>query len=157
VSEAERELEAIRAKMARGELDPERVMDVAIRVTRFNVGPLVSKVVLQTGAFIDAHFWFIVAGAAAVALGVSNLLPDGVETKGTFIDGAGNGAGGRSGMGRDAGTFGWGGAAGTVGFVNVRMGLRAGIYTQYMPSEALPVHAEFPQTVLADLAAMRGA
>jgi CubicO group peptidase (beta-lactamase class C family) len=98
-----------------------------------------------------------VMGAAAVALGVSNLLPDGVETKGTFIDGAGNGAGGRSGMGRDAGTFDWGGAAGTVGFVNVRMGLRAGIYTQYMPSEALPIHAEFPQTVLADLAAMRGA
>lgn len=98
-----------------------------------------------------------VMGAASVALGVSNLLPDGVETKGTFIDGAGNGAGGRSGMGRDAGTFGWGGAAGTVGFVNVRMGLRAGIYTQYMPSEALPIHAEFPQTVLADLAAMRGA
>ena len=98
-----------------------------------------------------------VMGAAAVALGVSNLLPDGVETKGTFIEGAGNGAGGRSGMGRDAGTFGWGGAAGTVGFVNVRMGLRAGIYTQYMPSEALPIHAEFPQTVLADLAAMRGA
>ncbi|MFN5821267.1 MAG: serine hydrolase, partial [Novosphingobium sp.] len=78
-------------------------------------------------------------------------------TKGTFIDGAGNGAGGRSGLGRDAGTFGWGGAAGTVGFVNVRMGLRAGIYTQYMPSEALPVHAEFPQKVLADIGGMRGA
>ncbi len=30
--------------------------------------PLVSKVVLQTGAFIDAHFWFILAGAAAVAV-----------------------------------------------------------------------------------------
>lgn len=98
-----------------------------------------------------------VMGAAAVALGTSNLLPDGVDTKGTFIDGAGHGAGGRSGMGRDAGTFGWGGAAGTVGFVNTRLGLRAGIYTQYMPSEALPIHAEFPQTVLADLAAMRGA
>ena len=96
-------------------------------------------------------------GAAAVALGTSNLLPDGIETKGTFIEGAGNGAGGRSGMGRDAGTYGWGGAAGTVGFVNTRLGLRAGVYTQYMPSEALPIHAEFPVTVLADLAAMRGA
>jgi CubicO group peptidase (beta-lactamase class C family) len=95
-----------------------------------------------------------VMGAAAVALGTSNLLPDGVSTKGTFIDGAGHGAGGRSGLGRDAGTFGWGGAAGTVGFVNTRLGLRAGIYTQYMPSEALPIHAEFPQQVLADLAAM---
>jgi CubicO group peptidase (beta-lactamase class C family) len=98
-----------------------------------------------------------VMGAAAVALGTSNLLPDGIDTKGTFIEGSGNGAGGRSGTGRDAGTFGWGGAAGTVGFVNTRLGLRAGIYTQYMPSEALPIHAEFPVTVLADLAAMRGA
>lgn len=98
-----------------------------------------------------------VMGAAAVALGTSNLLPDGVDTKGTFIEGAGHGAGGRSGLGRDAGTFGWGGAAGTVGFVNTRLGLRAGIYTQYMPSEALPIHAEFPQKVLADVAAMRGA
>ncbi|MEY4056232.1 MAG: hypothetical protein RL519_1567 [Pseudomonadota bacterium] len=98
-----------------------------------------------------------VMGAAAVALGTSNLLPDGVDTKGTFIEGAGNGAGGRSGMGRDAGTYGWGGAAGTVAFVNTRLGLRAGVYTQYMPSEALPIHAEFPVTVLADLAAMRGA
>ena len=98
-----------------------------------------------------------VMGAAAVALGVSNLLPDGVSSKGTFIEGAGNGAGGRSGLGRDAGTFGWGGAAGTVAFVNVRLGLRAGIYTQYMPSEALPVHAEFPQKVLADIGGMRGA
>lgn len=98
-----------------------------------------------------------VMGAAAVALGTSNLLPDGIDTKGTFIEGAGNGAGGRSGMGRDAGTFGWGGAAGTVGFVNTRLGLRAGVYTQYMPSEALPIHAEFPVTVLADLATMRGA
>ena len=94
-----------------------------------------------------------VMGAAAVALGTSNLLPDGIETKGTFIDGAGNGAGGRVGLGPDAGTFGWGGAAGTVGFVNTRLGLRAGVYTQYMPSDALPIHADFPRAVIADLAA----
>ncbi len=38
--------------------------------------PLVSKVVLQTGAFIDAHFWFILAGAAAVAVLVGYMLVD---------------------------------------------------------------------------------
>ena len=48
MSEAERELEAIRAKMARGELDPERKMEVSILVTRFNVGPLVSSVEFDT-------------------------------------------------------------------------------------------------------------
>jgi CubicO group peptidase (beta-lactamase class C family) len=93
-----------------------------------------------------------VIGAAAVQLGMTNLLPDGVDTKGTFIEGAGNGAGGRVGLGADAGTFGWAGAAGTVGFVNTRLGLRAGVYVQYMPSDALPIQKDFPLAVLADLA-----
>lgn len=94
-----------------------------------------------------------VMSEVAVQLGTSNLLPEGVETKGTYIEGAGNGAGGRVGLGADAGTFGWAGAAGTVGFVNTRIGLRAGVYVQYMPSEALPIQKEFPLAVLADLAA----
>jgi general secretion pathway protein F len=38
--------------------------------------PLVSKLVLQTGAFIDANFWFILAGAAAVAFLVGYMLVD---------------------------------------------------------------------------------
>jgi CubicO group peptidase (beta-lactamase class C family) len=50
-----------------------------------------------------------------VALGTSNLLPAGV----TYENGkAGFGAGGRVGLGERAGTFGWGGAAGTVGAVD---------------------------------------
>lgn len=93
-----------------------------------------------------------VIGAAAVQLGMTNLLPDGVDTKGTFIEGAGHGAGGRVGLGADAGTFGWAGAAGTVGFVNTRVGLRAGVYVQYMPSAALPIQKDFPLAVLGDLA-----
>lgn len=96
-----------------------------------------------------------VMGAAAVQLGCSNLIPEGVETKGTFVDGAGHGAGGRVGMGKDAGTFGWAGAAGTVGFANTRIGLRAGVYVQYMPSQALPIQGSFATVVLADLAGMQ--
>jgi len=38
--------------------------------------PLVSKLVLQTGAFIDANFWFILAGAVAVAFLVGYMLVD---------------------------------------------------------------------------------
>lgn len=95
-----------------------------------------------------------VMGAAAVQIGTTNLIPDGVNTKGTFVDGAGHGAGGRVGLGAQAGTFGWAGAAGTVGFVNTRIGLRAGAYVQYMPPDALPIQTEFPLAVLADLARM---
>jgi hypothetical protein len=57
----------------------------------------------------------------------------------------------------DAGTFGWSGAAGTVAFVNTRIGLRAGVYVQYMPSSALPIGEEFPKAVLADVSAMKKA
>ena len=70
-----------------------------------------------------------------------------------MIAGAGFGAGGRVGIGVDAGTYGWGGAAGTIAFVNYRYGNRASLYTQYMPSEAYPVHSEFPAAVVADLLA----
>ena len=90
----------------------------------------------------------------AIRSGTSNLLPAGASTKGTFANGAGFGAGGRVGLGDAAGTYGWGGAAGTVALVDLKRGLRAGLYTQYMPSEAYPVQAEFPMAVLADLKAM---
>ena len=98
-----------------------------------------------------------VMGAAAVQLGCTNLIPFGVDTKGTFVESAGHGAGGRVGLGPDAGTFGWAGAAGTVGFANTRIGLRAGVYVQYMPSDSLPIQRDFPLAVLADLAAMQQA
>lgn len=86
----------------------------------------------------------------AVRLGTSNLLPAGVKTEGTFAAGSGFGAGGRSQDGR----YGWGGAAGTVAFVDMKTGLRGNLMTQYMPSEAYPVHTAFPAAVLKDLAAM---
>ena len=91
-----------------------------------------------------------VMSKAAVALGTSNLLPEGVSTKGTLANGGGFGAGGRVGLGAEAGTFGWGGAAGTIAFADVARGWRAGLYTQYMPSDAYPVHSEFPEVAMSD-------
>jgi CubicO group peptidase (beta-lactamase class C family) len=92
----------------------------------------------------------------AVRLATSNLLPPGVDTKGTFVDGQGFGAGGRVGVGEMAGTFGWGGAAGTVAYVDFKRALRAVMMTQYMPSDTYPLTEQFGKAVLADLAAMAG-
>lgn len=98
-----------------------------------------------------------VMSEAAVRLGTSNLLPASADLAGTWVEGAGFGAGGRAGLGADAGTFGWSGAAGTVGFVNTRVGLRAGLFVQFMPSAALPIPEEFPKSVLTDVSAMKKA
>nr|WP_298283828.1 serine hydrolase domain-containing protein [Novosphingobium sp.] len=98
-----------------------------------------------------------VMSEAAVRLGTSNLLPVGTDLSKAFIKGNGFGAGGSVGLGEDASTYGWAGAAGTVGFVNFRVGLRAGCFTQYMPSEAYPVHREFAQAVLADVLGKKAA
>ncbi len=98
-----------------------------------------------------------VMSEAAVRLGTSNLLPASADLAGTWVAGAGFGAGGRVGLGPDAGTYGWSGAAGTVGFVNTRVGLRAGLFVQFMPSSALPLSEEFPKAVLTDISAMKKA
>lgn len=98
-----------------------------------------------------------VMSEAAVRLGTSNLLPQSADLSGTWVAGAGFGAGGRVGLGADAGTYGWSGAAGTIGFVNTRIGLRAGLFVQYMPSMALPLSEEFPKAVLTDFSAMKKA
>lgn len=93
-----------------------------------------------------------VMGELAVRVGTSNLLPEGTTTAGTFVAGQGFGAGGR--VDEKQGVYGWGGAAGTVAFVSYKQGLRASMFTQYMPTDALPLANEFPKAVLADLAAM---
>jgi CubicO group peptidase (beta-lactamase class C family) len=92
----------------------------------------------------------------AVRVGTSNLLPEGVETAGTFADGGGFGAGGRVGLGATSETFGWGGAAGTVAFVDFKRGLRATMMTQYMSLTPYPLTDEFNAAVRADLVAMAG-
>ena len=95
-----------------------------------------------------------VMGSDMVDLGTSNLLPDGVDLTGTWVAGQGFGAGGRVGLGPRAGTYGWAGAAGTVGGIDRQRGLRASGYTQYMPSEVYPFQGAFYEWVYADAAAM---
>jgi CubicO group peptidase (beta-lactamase class C family) len=103
---------------------------------------------LQNGGELDG---VRIMAPATVALATSNLLPDGVKTEGTFIAGAGNGAGGRVGLGAFEGTFGWGGAAGTVAFVDTKRKLRAVCMAQYVPSDAYPFHQDFAKWVMKDL------
>lgn len=93
-----------------------------------------------------------VMGELAVRVGTRNILPSTVRTEGTWIEGQGFGAGGRV----TGGAFGWGGAAGTAAFADFGSGLRAQLYTQYMPSESYPIQNQFPDLVRADLAAMTG-
>ncbi|MBN8501175.1 MAG: beta-lactamase family protein [Sphingomonadales bacterium] len=89
--------------------------------------------------------------AETVALATSDLLPAGADLSGTWVVGQGFGAGGVSGKGKDEGLFGWSGAAGTIGFANRKLGLRTGLYVQYMPQETLPILSEFPKAVGQDL------
>ena len=88
-----------------------------------------------------------------VRSGVSNLLPSGVDTSGSWIAGEGFGAGGRS----TKGQFGWGGAAGTLAAVDFGLNLRTGLYTQYMPPETYPMRQEFIAALASDLQAMEAA
>ncbi len=92
---------------------------------------------------------------ATAMLAMSNLLDDSVVRKGTFVDGQGFGAGGRvslPGNPGGPGTFGWGGAAGTIAFVNPHIGLRGAGYAQYMPPESLEFQRRLPEVMLKDLA-----
>ncbi len=104
-----------------------------------------------------------VMSEAAVRMGTSNLLPATVQQGpsdgglGLDLQRYGFGAGGRVGKGLLSGVYGWAGAAGTVGFVDVNSGLRGGLFTQYMPSTAYPLTDEFTTAVLADAFAGRAA
>ena len=93
----------------------------------------------------------------AVRLATSDLMPATLATDGGFSSGGrdfGFGAAGLVGRGDAEGLYGWFGAAGTCGLVNMKYGLRQNLMTQYMPSTAYPVQNEFPIAVAADAAAM---
>jgi len=96
-----------------------------------------------------------VMSEAAVRMGTSNLLPEGADLTGTWVAGQHFGAGGIVGTGKDEGLFGWSGAAGTIGFAQMKMALRTSLYVQYMPQDKLPILSEFPKAVGADLTAMQ--
>jgi CubicO group peptidase (beta-lactamase class C family) len=87
---------------------------------------------------------------------MSNLLNPGVATENTYVEGQGFGAGGRVTLANDPlgsgiGTFGWGGAAGTIAWVDPTKGVRASGYVQYMPGEALNFSRDFGKSVYASL------
>ena len=99
-----------------------------------------------------------ILSAATAQLGMSNLLPEGVSTTGTFAEGSGFGAGGRVSLATSTGgigTYGWGGAAGTIAFVNRPGRIRFGGFANYMPSEAYDFQQRVAEVFLRDLAGMR--
>ncbi len=90
-------------------------------------------------------------------LGMSNLLPPGADTKGSYVDGQGFGAGGRvtingvDRLGASVGTYGWGGAAATVAWIDPTRGVRACGFAQYMPDQSMPFTSDFGKAVYASL------
>ena len=106
-----------------------------------------------------------VAKAATVQTMMSNLLPDGVVfggigggTGGTQAPSQGFGAGGsvylRDGPGGfpSKGTYGWGGAAGTIAFVDPVRHFRATLMVNYMPAERWPTRTELAGAIAKDAA-----
>ncbi len=90
----------------------------------------------------------------AVRLGASNLLPKGVTGPAIMGPVGGFGAGGRVGLGAEAGIYGWAGAAGTVGMVDMVRGLRSQIFAQFMPADATNLLPEFQSALKADVMAL---
>ena len=93
---------------------------------------------------------------ATAKLGMSNLMPIGADTKGTFVDGQGFGAGGRVKVVADAttsgiGTYGWAGAAATIAFVDPTRKVRGCGFAQYMPDRSMPFTGDFSKSVYASL------
>ena len=96
-----------------------------------------------------------VMGELAVRVGTGNLLPDGVA--GPAMGPAANfGAGGRVGIGADSGQFGWEGAAGTRGWVNMRSGMRSTFFIQYMPPNNSALQSDYQKALQGDVRAMAG-
>lgn len=90
-----------------------------------------------------------------VKLGMSNLMPEAAMAAGGF-EGQGYGAGGRVVIkpmesGASIGTFGWAGAASTIGWVDPARGIRASGYAQYMPDRIYGFPGDFAKAVYADL------
>ncbi len=93
--------------------------------------------------------------AASADLAMSDLLPPGTDTAGTFVAGQGFGAGGRvvrtsEPGGLSPGSFGWAGAAGTIAGIDRARGLRLGGYTQVLPAEAADFQGPITRALIAD-------
>ena len=97
-----------------------------------------------------------VMGELAVRVGTGNLLPDGVEGPTMMAPKSHFGAGGRVGVGPEAGIYGWAGAAGTVGTVDMRGGIRSGIFVQFMPPTSNSLLPEYQKALHQDVMALVG-
>lgn len=89
-------------------------------------------------------------------LAMSNLLPPGARTEGTFAAAQGYGAGGRVTIAPDVrgsglGTYGWGGAAATIAWVDPARGVRVGGFAQFMPDQSMPFTTDLGRAVYASL------
>jgi len=98
-----------------------------------------------------------VIGEQAVRIGTANLLPAGVQGPAMMGPASDFGAGGRVGIGAESGLFGWAGAAGTVAGVDMKRGIRMGLYLQFTPPNALPVLGEYQEALRQDLMALMAA
>ena len=87
----------------------------------------------------------------AARMAMSNLLPEGAATTDPLVRGAGFGAGGRVGSEHSSTTFGWGGAAGTIAFVDPVRKIRFGGYANYMPPTIYDFQQQIPNILLRDL------
>ncbi|KQN86771.1 serine hydrolase [Sphingomonas sp. Leaf67] len=119
---------------------------------------------LQNGGTLDGKR---VMKAETVALAMSNLLPDGVPFGG--VDGATGGqAGPKMGFGAGGsvyletlpgrpgkGTYGWGGAAGTVAFVDPVRQVRGTVMVNYFPADRFPLREDLVKALASDLAGAR--
>jgi len=117
---------------------------------------------LQDGGTLDG---VRVMKPETVALGMSNLMPRGVSFggigTGTGAGSAGNamgfGAGGSVYLadvpgGASKGTYGWGGAAGTVAWVDPVRHVRTTVMVNYFPGEKWPLRKEVVGALVADVA-----
>jgi CubicO group peptidase (beta-lactamase class C family) len=89
-----------------------------------------------------------------VRQGTGNLLPPGVKGPAMMAEPSNFGAGGRVGIGVEDGIYGWAGAAGTVGTVDMKRGIRSGIFVQFMPPNANGLLGEYQHAIRSDVVAM---
>lgn len=97
-----------------------------------------------------------IMGELAVRVGTGNLLPEGVDGPSMMAPRSNFGAGGRVGVGPEAGIYGWAGAAGTVGTVDMRGGIRSGIFVQFMPPTSNSLLPEYQKALHQDVMALIG-
>ncbi|WP_343528522.1 serine hydrolase domain-containing protein [Sphingomonas sp.] len=120
---------------------------------------------LQNGGQVDG---VRVLKPETVKLAMSNLLPAGVSYGGVSGSTGGSGGGVPTGFGAGGsvtladtpggpgkGTYGWGGAAGTVAYVDPTRGLRGTIMVNYIPADRYPLRRDLAAALYQDLGVAR--